>query len=78
MSKMTRAIRWLGWQVSHATAFHCLGTPSGWTLCGVAGLAALVTPVLRPVVALLDWLFRDPDHCHKAMCRSIDRASANE
>jgi len=77
MSKMTRAIRWLGWQASHLIASQCLGTPNGWTLCGVAGLVALVTPRLRPVVTFLDWIFRDPDHCHKAMCRSIDRAGQN-
>ena len=61
--------------MSHALAYKVIGTPSGWTLCGVIGLAAMVTPVLRPVATLVNWLYRDPEHCHKAVLRSIDRAT---
>ncbi|WFG40906.1 hypothetical protein ParaMal1_00022 [Paracoccus phage ParMal1] len=64
--------------VSEAISRVTLGTPPGWTLCGYLALVAYTAgkySMWVAVYALVNSLLREPDHCFKALQRSIERAS---
>ena len=64
---------------SEAIARVTLGTPEGWTLCGYLALVAYTVgkySMWAAVYALVNSALREPDHCFKAMQRSIERAGS--
>ncbi len=60
--------------LSEALCVQFLHSPQGWTLCGLLGLQAMITPRSRMWTILIDWLTGEPNHCAIAVERSIDRA----
>lgn len=51
-----------------------IGYPLGWSLCGILGMVALVKPWSCSAISLWGCLVDgDPDHCLKAVHRSIAR-----
>lgn len=50
-----------------------LGYPSGWSLCGIVGLTAMVYPWMGWAASCIDF-FMGQDHCYNAVHRSIERA----
>jgi len=76
-SMMTRATtgRPLRSHLSEALSRQFLGSPPGWTFCGLIGLTVMVYPVARSIARALDAIVREPCHCDEAVLRSIERAS---
>lgn len=60
---------------SEALSRMFLGTPPGWTLCGITGLLVLLYPRLAVLATYLDFSVREKQHCYKALMRSIERSS---
>lgn len=60
--------------LSEALTRHFIGTPEGWTFCGLLGLIVAVNPRLAILAGSLDFSLRDRLHCQQAMMSSIDRA----
>lgn len=61
--------------VSEALSRMLLGTPPGWTLCGITGLLVLLYPRLAVLAGSLDFSVREKQHCYLALMRSIERSS---
>lgn len=61
--------------VSEALSRMLLGTPPGWTLCGITGLLVLLHHRLTILAASIDFAVREKQHCYHAMMRSIERSS---
>lgn len=59
---------------SEALSRMLLGTPPGWTLCGITGLLVLLHPRLAILAVSIDFCVREKKHCHNAMMRSIERS----
>lgn len=61
--------------LSEALSRMLLGSPPGWTFCGLIGLTVMIHPWARSIAKLLDTIIREPCHCDEAVLRSIERAS---
>ena len=74
---MTRATTGLTFRshLSEALSRRFLGSPPGWTFCGLMGLTVMVYPMARSVAKALDAILREPCHCDEAVRHSIERAS---
>ena len=61
--------------VSEALSRMLLGTPPGWTLCGITGLLVLLHPRLAVLARSINFCVREKQHCYHALMRSIERSS---
>ena len=60
---------------SEALSRMLLGSPPGWTICGITGLLVLLHPRLAILATSIDFSVRERRHCYHALMRSIERSS---